>query len=103
MIGMKRTVLSLVSTILVTTLAACGSGAGTSATAAGEPATVRFVDVEAGCWVLETASGRVQPVELAEEFRIDGLEVTVVLRDAPDMMSLCQVGPLKTVESIARR
>ena len=84
---------------------ACGSQAPSSAAkpVAGEPATVRFVQIETGCWVLETKAGRIQPVELPEPFRVDGLEVDVVLRDAPAMMSVCQVGPLKTVESIARR
>lgn len=85
------------------TLAACGSGPGAAATRAGEPAVVRFVNLETGCWVLDTQAGRVQPVELAEEFRIDGLEVTVVLLDAPAMMSVCQIGPLKRVEKISKR
>jgi hypothetical protein len=93
----------LSATLLIAALAGCGSGPGASAAATGEPATVRFVNVETGCWVLETQAGRMQPVELAEEFRRDGLEVTVVLRDAPAMMSVCQVGPLKTVEKIAKR
>jgi hypothetical protein len=89
-------------------LAACGSrpaatAAEAEAEAEGERATVRFVAVETGCWVLETQAGRVQPIDLPQEFRIDGLEVSVVLRDAPAMMSLCQVGPLKTIEKIAKR
>ena len=86
-------------------LGGCNSQPSTSATPAaeGEPATVRFVNVETGCWVLETSTARVQPVELPAAFRVDGLEVSVVLRDAPAMMSLCQVGPLKTVEKITKR
>src|SRR5688572_7891372 len=86
------------------TLAACGSRpAATAADATGELATVRFIQIETGCWVLETKGGRVQPVDLPEQYRVDGLEVSVVLRDAPAMMSLCQVGPLKTVEKISKR
>jgi hypothetical protein len=91
--------------LLVTAgLHACGASAPSAdAPVKTEPATVRFIQVETGCWVLETAAGRVQPVDLPEAFRQDGLAVEVVLRDAPAMMSACQVGPLKTVEHIAKR
>jgi len=63
---------------------------------------VRLVDVEGGCWVIETAQGRVQPIHLPNAYRKDGLRVKVVLSDAPAMMSACQVGELKKVESIER-
>jgi hypothetical protein len=65
--------------------------------------TVRKVDVEGGCWIIETSHGRVQPIDLAERYRVDGLAVRVTLRDAPDMMSVCQVGALKHVDAIAVR
>jgi hypothetical protein len=84
-------------------MTACGSRPPAAAEPAGEPATVRFIQVETGCWVIETQAERVQPVELAEEFKVDGLAVNVVLRDAPPMMGVCQVGPYKTVEKIAKR
>ena len=90
--------------IVSVAMTACGSRPPVGASAAeGELATVRFVQVETGCWVLETNTGRVQPVELAEEFRVDGLEVNVVLRDAPPMMGVCQVGPYKAVDKISKR
>jgi hypothetical protein len=85
-------------------MTACGSRPpAAAAEPAGEPATVRFVQVETGCWVIETKTARVQPVELAEEFRVDGLEVNVVLGDAPPMMGVCQVGPYKAIEKISKR
>jgi hypothetical protein len=85
-------------------LCACDPRSGATSQEPGrQDATVRFVQVETGCWVLETAEGRVQPVSLPEAFRRDGLAVEVVLRDAPDMMSACQVGPLKHVDHIAER
>lgn len=100
---MKQTFMAGIALIAVA-MTACGSRpAATAAEANGEPATVRFVQVETGCWVIETKTERVQPVELAEEFRVDGLEVNVVLRDAPAMMGVCQVGPYKTVEKISKR
>jgi hypothetical protein len=70
----------------------------------GEPATVRFIDVEGGCWVIETAAGRFQPVDLPEKFRIDGRLVVVAMRKpAQEMASICQVGPLMHIESIRDR
>jgi hypothetical protein len=44
----------------------------------------------------------VQPIHLPNAYRKDGLRVKVVLSDAPAMMSACQVGELKKVESIER-
>lgn len=95
----------LMLSIALAATVGCNSQPATSAAPAveGEAATVRFVNVETGCWVLETNAGRVQPIDLPESFRVDGLQVNVLLRDAPAMMSLCQVGPLKTVEKITKR
>ena len=67
-------------------------------------ATVRFIDLEGGCWVIETtAGGRYEPVNLATGLHSDGLLVNVVMRDAPGGASVCQVGPLVTLDSISRR
>lgn len=64
-------------------------------------ATIHFLALEGGCWVVETTAGeRYEPVNLDASFRTDGLQVQVVLRDAPGFASICQVGPLVTVESI---
>lgn len=64
-------------------------------------ATVRFLPLEGGCWVLEVAPGRrYEPVNLAPGFRTDGLQVHAVLRDAPNNASICMVGPLVLVDSI---
>ena len=65
--------------------------------------TVRHLDVEGGCWIIETAQGRVEPVDLPERFRVDGLAVRVTLRDAPDIVSICQVGTLKHVDAVSAR
>jgi hypothetical protein len=67
-------------------------------------ATVRHINLEGGCWVLETATGeRYQPTELADDFRVEGMTVSVTLRDAPDMMSMCMVAPLVEVVDIKKR
>lgn len=65
-------------------------------------ATVRFVNIEGGCWALETASGeRYEPTNLAAQYRTNGLEVRVVLRDAPDIAGICQMAPFVTIDSIS--
>lgn len=98
---------AMMATLLA--LAACTAGKPEAPTSApsGEPAevdgTVRQVNVEGGCWIIETAQGRVQPVDLPERFRVDGLAVRVTLRDAPDMVSACQVGTLKHVDAVTAR
>ena len=74
-----------------------------SGTAVAVEGTVRHLDVEGGCWVIETAQERVQPADLPERFRVDGLAVRVKLRDAPDLVSICQVGPLKYVDAVMVR
>jgi hypothetical protein len=66
-------------------------------------ATVQFVNVEGGCWVLATPGGRYQPVSLPSEFQVDGKLVRVSLRAAPDVMSICMVAPIVRVDSISAR
>ena len=66
-------------------------------------ATVRFVNLEGGCWALDTPDGRYEPIGLPTAFRIDGLAVYVVVRGAPAAVSVCQMAPLITLDSIRRR
>ncbi len=68
-------------------------------------ATVRLAStVEGACWSLVTTTNRVyEPVDLPSAFRIDGLAVHVVLRDAPGWATICYIGPLVHVESIQPR
>ncbi|HSE65675.1 MAG TPA: hypothetical protein VLB12_01725 [Gemmatimonadales bacterium] len=67
-------------------------------------ATVRFIDIEGGCWVIETAAGRhYEPVNLSSGLHTDGLKVNVVMSDASAGASICQVGPLVTLDSIVPR
>lgn len=64
-------------------------------------ATVRFLPLEGGCWLLEVEPGkRYEPVNLAPGFHTDGLKVHAVLRDAPNYASFCMAGPLVTIDSI---
>ncbi len=67
-------------------------------------ATVRFVDVEGGCWRLDAANRtRYDPVGLPPAFRTDGRQVVVTLRFTGDLGSFCQVGVLAKVVAIHDR
>jgi hypothetical protein len=66
-------------------------------------ATIRFVDIEGGCWAIQNAAGQLyEPINLSRGFRTDGLSVRVVLRGAPDATSICMIGPLVTIDSVSR-
>jgi len=64
-------------------------------------ASVRFLDLEGGCWTLEV-SPRVHylPLNLAEQFRQDGLKVQAELLRRDDYASICMVGPVVQILSI---
>ena len=65
-------------------------------------ATVRFLDIEGGCWALETKQyGRVEPMGLDSSYKKDGLKVNVVLKIRNDVGSICMVGPIVSVEQIS--
>lgn len=66
-------------------------------------ATVRFMEIEGGCWVLATADGRYEPVDLPASFRVDGKAVRVRLRAASELVTICMTGPLVHVDSISAR
>ncbi len=64
-------------------------------------ATVRYVDVEGGCWRLDAKDGtHYEPVDLAPAFRTDGLRVAVTLRFTGNYGSFCMVGRLAEVVTI---
>lgn len=102
---------AIVALVLFAT--ACGTTSNQSSAPSAQPlasgqllateATVQFVNVEGGCWVLATSNGRYQPVSLPDAYKSDGKQVRVVLRSAADMMSICQLAPLVHVDSIAAR
>ena len=67
-------------------------------------ATVRFVNVEGGCWRLEAEDGtHYEPVGLPAGFRTDGRRVTVTLRLSENLGSFCMVGRLAEVIAIRNR
>lgn len=101
MLQQRQRALSL---LLATLALGCSSpsGLGTMLPLSAD-ATVRFSSLEGGCWSLATANAVYEPVNLPSAFRIDGLAVRVVLRDAPDRVSICMMAPLVYVDSIRVR
>jgi hypothetical protein len=65
-------------------------------------ASMEFVDIESGCWVLHTDSVRYEPLGLPSDFRVRGLKVRAVI--APENVgTYCAVGRVVRVLSIERR
>lgn len=56
--------------------------------------TVRFVDVEGGCWGIETDGEMFEPIDLPAAMRIDGLDVVYAALELADRASICQIGPV---------
>jgi len=55
---------------------------------------VRFIDVEGGCWAIESAGDFYEPIDLPEAFEQDGLAVDFEAVERDDLASICQVGPI---------
>ncbi len=62
-------------------------------------ATVRFVDIEGGCWILQTPGGDYEPANLPARYRVNGQGVHVVFRGSR-MGSFCMVAPVVTLDSV---
>ena len=67
-------------------------------------ATLRFVAVEGGCWVLDTPQGSYDPLSVPSQYQVDGLQVSVVMHADTGVASLCWMGdPLVSLDSIRAR
>ena len=62
-------------------------------------ATVRFINIEGGCWALQTPRGDYEPFGLPERYRVNGLRVHVVIRGAR-MGSFCAIAPIVSIDSV---
>jgi len=64
-------------------------------------AEVRFVNVGGGCWVLSNRFGhRYEPMQLAREFRQEGLQVVVTFRSRADLGSRCMLRDVIEIDEI---
>ena len=66
-------------------------------------ASIRFLNLEGGCWTLAVERTHYLPLNLPAEFKQDGLPVRVEFRERRDYGSVCQVGPVVEILSIHAR
>ncbi len=65
--------------------------------------TMRFIDVEFGCWQLESIEGRhYAPINLPERFKQNGIFVKVHAKLRPDIYGICRTGLFIEVLSIRK-
>ncbi|MFH1589706.1 MAG: Kazal-type serine protease inhibitor family protein [archaeon] len=63
--------------------------------------TVKYVDVEGGCWRIEGSDGKnYEPIGLIEEYRYDGLKVEFKGTVRTDLATTCMVGTLIEITEI---
>lgn len=102
MIPRRRSYLFLGACLAVVSAVSCSNT--TEPDPAQIAATVEFLNVEGGCWSLLASDGvRYEPVDLGEEFREDGLQVTATVRPLAEVASVCAVGKLVAILRIQRR
>ena len=65
--------------------------------------TVRFLNVEGGCWAIDIGDRRLEPIDLNDSFKVDGLPVSVTVRAENDKLSICMIGQMVSVVDIHRR
>jgi hypothetical protein len=53
---------------------------------------VRFLDVEGGCWGIESQGEMFEPLDVPEAFREDGLAISFEAEVKPDVATICQIG-----------
>jgi hypothetical protein len=68
-----------------------------------ETATVRFIDIEGGCWTITQDQRSYKPLSLPAEFQHDGLQVRVTFVRRDDLVGFCMVGPIVQLLSIQSR
>ena len=64
---------------------------------------ILFLEIEGGCWVIDAGPVRLEPINLAEEFQVDGLLVSFQADERADLASICQVGQIVELTSIRVR
>jgi hypothetical protein len=64
--------------------------------------TVRHLEIEGGCWAIETGGERYEPLNLPTDLREDGLRIRFEAEVLPDVATFCQVGPAIEVREAER-
>lgn len=67
-----------------------------------EAGVVEFLEIEGGCWVLQTEQDTYEPLNLPEDLREDGLQVRFQAEVLQNVATICQVGPVIEIQEIER-
>ena len=65
--------------------------------------TVRFLDIEGGCWALDIDDRRLEPINLDDGYKVDGLPVTATVRAENDKTTICTIGEMVSIIDIQKR
>lgn len=94
------------STVLLALAAVLSVGTcGTGTEEAGRTGVLRFVQVEGGCWELETDEESFEVLNLEEDFPAfaeDGLRVRFEGEIRDDVTTICQLGPNLELTALER-
>ncbi len=80
--------------------ASLASACGITGPGFGDEGVVRFVDVEGGCWVIDVGQARLEPINLPEELRVDGIRIVFEAEERQDLVSTCQLGRIVELTSV---
>jgi hypothetical protein len=61
------------------------------------------VNLEGGCWALETAQGTLEPINLPADYRRDGLKVRVAYHEASGIATICMIGRTVRIDTLLVR
>ncbi len=86
------TIRSLRATAVALVVAATGCGI-TTPDSSGD-GIVRYIDVEGGCWGIESNGEIYEPMNLPQDLREDGLAIEFVAVDQDDLGSICMIGQI---------
>ncbi|MGI8893996.1 MAG: hypothetical protein ACR2GN_11150 [Bacteroidia bacterium] len=100
---MKKIILPLLISIFL--FAACGSDENTQMERKGfVKATIINMDLDGCEYVIQLESGqKVEPVNLEEEFKADGLDIWVKYNADNEKLGACMIGPIVNVEEMQIR
>lgn len=96
----KSLLLILLVSILLTNCNKLQSEDGTELEIDGE---VTYMEIEGGFWAIQDEEETYEPLNLPEEFKKEGLPVTVQATIEKDKLSFRMVGPIIEISSISER
>jgi hypothetical protein len=65
--------------------------------------TIRLLDVEDGCWVIDIGDRRLEAINLDARYKVDGLPVSAAVRAENDRTTICAVGQMVSIVDISKR